>query len=180
MQKKNVILGLTASIAIYKSCDILRRLKDEGFNVTVVMSPEARELIRPIVFQGLSGNKVYCGLFEPVDKVEIEHVSLADKTGLVLIAPATANIIGKIASGICDDLLTCVVLATRAPVLIAPAMNENMYKNRIVQENVRKLVSAGYKFIPPRKGRLACGRTGEGCLAEVESIVKEVKKLLSL
>jgi len=177
-KNKNIILGVTASIAIYKACEILRRLKDEGFSVKVVMTKEAEELIKPIVFQSLSGNKVYCGLFDAPDTWEIEHVSLAEKAGLVLIAPATANIIGKIASGICDDLLTCVVCATKAPVLISPAMNENMYKNRIVQENVKKLKAFGYKFVEPRVGRLACGKTGVGCLAEVETIIKEVKKIL--
>jgi phosphopantothenoylcysteine decarboxylase/phosphopantothenate--cysteine ligase len=176
--KGNIILGVTASIAIYKACDILRRLKAEGFSVSVVMTGEAEELIRPIVFQSLSGNKVYRGLFDEADSWEIEHVSLAQKADLVLIAPATANIIAKIACGICDDLLTCVVCATKAPVLIAPAMNENMYKNRIVQGNINKLKSCGYKFVGPREGRLACGREGIGCLAEVDAIIKEVRKSL--
>jgi len=176
--KKNILLGVTASIAIYKACDIVRRLKDEGFAVTVVMTPEAEEFIKPMLFEGLSGNKVYRGLFAEPDVWEIEHVALAEKADLVLIAPATANIIGKVACGICDDLLTCVCLATQAPILIAPAMNENMYKNRITQDNIKKLKSLGFKFVEPTKGRLACGRVGLGCLAEVETIVKEVKKIL--
>jgi phosphopantothenoylcysteine decarboxylase/phosphopantothenate--cysteine ligase len=175
---KNIILGVTASIAIYKACEIVRRLKSEDFSVTVVMTPEAEELIRPIVFASLSGNKVYQGLFNAPDAWEIEHVSLAQNTDLVLVAPATANIIGKIASGICDDLLTCIICATKAPVLICPAMNENMYKNKITQANIAKLKSLGYKFVEPIKGRLACGKVGLGCLAEVETIVKEVKKIL--
>lgn len=175
---KNIILGVTASIAIYKACDILRRLQGLGFSVTVVMTSEAEELIKPLVFQGLSGNRVYRGLFDEPDTWEIEHVSLAEKADLVLIAPATANIIGKIACGICDDLLTCVVCATRAPVLVAPAMNDNMFKNRIVQGNIKKLISLGYKFVQPRQGRLASGKLGMGCLAEVETIIKEVKKYL--
>jgi len=177
---KNIILGVTAGIAIYKACDIVRRLKEQGFSVTVVMTPEAEELIKPIVFQSLSGSKVYRGLFEETDNWEIEHVSLADKADLILIAPATANIIGKIASGISDDLLTCVVCATKAPVLIAPAMNENMYRNKITQGNIKKLKSLGYKFVEPRRGRLACGKIGLGCLAEVEAIIKEVKRYLLL
>jgi len=177
-KEKNIILGVTASIAIYKACDILRKLRDEAFSVSVVMTAEAEELVRPIVFQSLSGNRVYRGLFYEPDAWEIEHISLAEKADLVLIAPATANIIGKISSGICDDLLTCVVCATKAAVLIAPAMNENMYKNKIVQDNIKKLKSSGYRFIEPRKGRLACGEVGLGCLAEVETIVKEVKKCL--
>ncbi len=177
-KRKNVILGVTASIAIYKACDIIRRLRAEGFAVTVVMTSEAEKFIQPILFQGLSGNKVYRGLFDEQEAWEIEHISLAEKADLVLIAPATANIIGKIAAGICDDLLTCVCCATQAPILISPAMNENMYKNRITQDNIKKLKLLGYRFIEPIKGRLACGRVGVGCLAEVESIIKAVKDIL--
>ncbi|MDD5155947.1 MAG: flavoprotein, partial [Candidatus Omnitrophica bacterium] len=150
----------------------------ENIAVSVVMTPEAQELINPLVFQSLSGNKVYCRMFEDPDAWEIGHVSLAQKADLVLIAPATANIIGKIASGLCDDLLSCTVCATQSPVLICPAMNENMYKNSIVQENIRKLKSSGYKFVSPKKGRLACGKTGIGCLADVAEIIKQAKKYL--
>lgn len=177
-KNKNIILGVTASIAVYKACDIIRRLREQGFSVIVVLTGEVEEFIKPVVFQSLSGNKVYRGLFDEPDAWDIEHVSLADKAGLVLIAPATANIIAKIKSGICDDLLTCVVCATKAPVLICPAMNENMYKNRITQDNIKKLKSLGYKFVGPREGRLACGKMGVGCLAEAETIIKEVKRIL--
>lgn len=177
-KNKNIILGVTASIAIYKSCDLTRRLKEEGFSVTVVMTQEAQELIRPVVFQSLSGNRVYCGMFDDRGSWEIEHIALAEKADLILIAPATANIIGKISSGVSDDLLTCVVAATGAKVLICPAMNENMYLNKITQENIKKLKSFGYKFVDPKKGRLACGKFGTGCLAEAETIIKEVKKNL--
>jgi phosphopantothenoylcysteine decarboxylase/phosphopantothenate--cysteine ligase len=173
--EKNIILGVTASIAIYKACDIVRKLTGEGFKLSVVMTQESTELIRPIVFQSLSGNKVYQGMFEAPDAWEIEHISLADKADLVLVAPATANIIAKVASGISDDLLTCVIAATKSPVLFAPAMNENMYKNKITQGNIKKLESFGYKFVGPAEGRLACGRSGLGCLASVEEIVRVVK-----
>jgi len=176
--KKNIVLGVTASIAIYKACEIVRGLSKEGWSVSVVMTDEARELISPVVFQSLSGNRVYSGLFSEPGVWEIEHISLAEKADLVLIAPATANIIAKIACGICDDLLTCVVSATRAPVVICPAMNENMYLNKITQENIRKLKSLAYKFIAPQKGKLACGKVGLGCLADVDTIIKEVKKAL--
>jgi phosphopantothenoylcysteine decarboxylase/phosphopantothenate--cysteine ligase len=176
--KKNIVLGVTASIAIYKACEIVRRLSAEGFRVSVVMTEEAKELIRPVVFQSLSGNRVYSGLFSEPEAWEIEHISLARVADLVLIAPATANIIAKIACGICDDLLTCVVSATRAPVVICPAMNENMYLNKITQENIRKLKSLAYKFIEPQKGKLACGKVGLGCLADVDTIIKEAKKAL--
>lgn len=175
---KNIVLGVSASIAIYKACELARELKKDGLEVNVVMTPEAQELIRPVVFQALSGKRVYCGLFDQPRAWEIEHISLADKADLVLVAPATANIIAKIATGICDDLLTCVISATKAPVLLAPAMNENMYLNKITQENIRKLKGYGYKFVEPRKGKLACGKEGTGCLADIEAIVKEVKKIL--
>jgi len=176
--KKEIILGVTASVAIYKACEILRTLKKSGFEVTVVMTEEAEKLVSPLLFQSLSGNKVYRGMFEESDAWQIEHVSLADKAGLVLIAPATANIIAKIANGICDDLLTCVVCATKAPVVICPAMNENMYKNKITRWNIKKLESLGYRLVEPKKGELACGKVGVGCLADTEAIIKEVKKAL--
>jgi phosphopantothenoylcysteine decarboxylase/phosphopantothenate--cysteine ligase len=175
---KNIILGVTASIAIYKACDLVRRLRDAGYSVTVVMTKEAEELVKPIVFQSLSGNKVYTGMFSEPQEWEIEHVSLADKGDLVLVAPATANIIGKICAGICDDLLTCIISATKAPVVMAPAMNTNMYKNRITQRNIKELKSLGYKFVEPKKGKLACGKAGVGCLAEVDEIVKTAQKIL--
>jgi phosphopantothenoylcysteine decarboxylase/phosphopantothenate--cysteine ligase len=176
---KNIILGVTASIAIYKAPDIIRRLQDCACCVHVVMTKEAEELIRPIVFQSLSANRLYCGsMFDQQDAWDVEHVALAQKADLILIAPATANIIAKLAAGICDDLLTCTVCATKAKVLIAPAMNENMYHNKITQNNIAKLKSCGYKFIGPNKGLLACGSVGTGCLAETAEIIKEVKKLL--
>ncbi|MCM8763070.1 MAG: hypothetical protein NC829_01680 [Candidatus Omnitrophica bacterium] len=176
--KKEIILGVTASIAIYKAGDIIRRLQEEGFGVTVVMTREAEELIRPLLFASLSGRKVYSELFGDPAAWGIEHIALADKADLVLIAPATANIIAKLASGICDDLLTCLVCATQAKVLIAPAMNENMYKNKITQENIKRLKDLGYKFIGPKTGKLACGKIGMGCLVNVEEIVKAVKRAL--
>lgn len=176
---KNIILGVTASIAIYKACGLIRRLKKCGFSVQVVMTKEAEELIKPIVFQSLSANRVYRGgIFDEQDTWEIEHISLAEKADLILIAPATANIIAKLAGGICDDLLTCTVCASKAGVLIAPAMNENMYKNKITQSNIAKLKSCGYKFVAPASGLLACGVVGVGCLADTEEIVKQVKKIL--
>ncbi len=173
VKNKEIILGVCASIAVYKACEIIRRLKDEGCSVTVVETKEATELIKPALFANLSGNKVYSDMFDSAEQWDIEHVSLARKADLILVAPATANIIGKIASGISDDLLTCVICATGAPVLIAPAMNENMYLNKITQGNIQKLKSLGYGFVAPVKGKLACGAMGAGCLAAVETIVKE-------
>jgi phosphopantothenoylcysteine decarboxylase/phosphopantothenate--cysteine ligase len=176
---KNIILGVSASIAIYKACELVRRLKECGFTVKVVMTKEAEELIKPIVFSSLSANKVYrAGIFDQPATWEIEHISLAQEADLILIAPATANIIARLSAGICDDLLSCIVCASKAGVLIAPAMNDVMYSNKITQGNIAKLKSCGYKFIAPRKGMLACGKAGLGCLAETEDIIKEVKKYL--
>ena len=177
--EKTIILGVTASIAIYKACELIRKFKECGFAVKVIMTKEAEELIKPIVFASLSGNRVYrAGIFDDSDTWEIEHVCLAQAADLILIAPATANIIAKLAAGICDDLLTCTVCASKTKILIAPAMNELMYNNKITQSNIAKLKVCGYKFIAPRKGVLACGRVGLGCLAEPEDIVKEVKKYI--
>jgi phosphopantothenoylcysteine decarboxylase / phosphopantothenate---cysteine ligase len=170
---KEIILGVCASIAIYKACELIRRLRDKGCSVTVVMTREARELVKPALFANLSGNKVYTDMFDQPEQWDIEHVSLAEKADLVLIAPATANIIAKIAAGLSDDMLSCLVCATSAPVLIAPAMNEKMYLNKITQANIQKLKSLGYKFVEPTKGKLACGKVGIGCLADVDTIVKE-------
>jgi phosphopantothenoylcysteine decarboxylase/phosphopantothenate--cysteine ligase len=142
------------------------------------LTKEAEEFVTPLTFQTLSGNKTYSDLFELPDEWNLVHTSLADKAGLVLIAPATANVIGKIAGGICDDILTCTVFATDAPVLIAPAMNEKMYEHKIVQENIRKLKNIGYNFVGPIRGRLACGHEAIGHIAETSQIVKEAIRLL--
>ncbi len=176
--RKNVILGITAGAAIYKACEIVRRLKEAGFNVIPVLTEEAAGLINPLLFRALSGNKVYYKLFDGGEAWEIEHVSLADKADIILVAPATANLLGKIAAGICDDLLSCVIAASRAPVFFCPAMNENMYLNRITQGNIARLKECGYKFIGPKKGMLACGKKGTGCLEDVEVIVGKVKACL--
>lgn len=179
MKNRKIILGVTGSIAAYKSADIIRRLGEEKISVSAIMTKEAEAFISCLTLQTLTQNKVYKDMFAECEYSEIEHISLADRADVLLIAPATANIIAKIAAGIADDLLTSTVCATRAPVLIAPAMNENMYKNKIVRENIAKLKNIGYQFIPPRRGRLACGKVGEGCLAEVEDIIRAVKKVLA-
>jgi phosphopantothenoylcysteine decarboxylase/phosphopantothenate--cysteine ligase len=176
---KNVLLGVTASVAIYKACDIVRRLRERGFGVTVVMTPEARNFISPLLFETLSNNKTHSGMFDSPESWEIEHISLADRADIVLIAPATANIIAKIAAGLCDDLLSCVVSATKAPVVICPAMNENMFLNPLTQQNVRKLQDMGYRFVQPKSGNLACGKAGTGCLADIDTIVDSVQTILS-
>ncbi|HAH20558.1 MAG: hypothetical protein A2Y00_05195 [Omnitrophica WOR_2 bacterium GWF2_43_52] len=178
MARKEIVLGVTASIASYKACDIIRDLSQEGFGVTVVMTDDAKEFITPLSLAVLSRNKVYSGMFTEPESWDIEHIALSDKADVILIAPATANMINKLASGICDDVLSATVLAAKAPVLIAPAMNTAMYEHPITQENIAKLKKIGYTFIGPQEGKLACGKRGIGCLADVEDIVREVKRIL--
>ncbi|NQT07195.1 MAG: hypothetical protein HQ575_06600 [Candidatus Omnitrophica bacterium] len=177
-RKKEIVLGVTGSIAAYKACDIVNRLREHDYSVTVVMTEEAKYFISPLTLQSLSNNKVVTDMFTLPDNYDPLHTALAEKADLILLAPATANIIGKIAGGICDDILSCVVLASKAPVLIAPAMNDKMYMHKAVQENIKKLGSWGYKFIGPQKGRLVCGYKGIGHISDTESIVKAVRKVL--
>jgi len=177
--KKIVILGVTGSIAAYKAGDIIRRLKDQGFRVIPVMTKGALQFITPLTLSSLSEEKVYSDMFSGrVDSWEIEHLDLAKQADILLIAPATANIIGKIANGIADDLLTAVSMPTKAPILIAPAMNTQMYENKILQDNCTKLKNYGITFLEPETGKLACGDIGKGHLANVEDIVKKVAQIV--
>ena len=178
MAKKEIILGVTGSIACYKACDIVRALQKRGYGITVIMTEAAEKFITPLSLASLSRSKVYSGMFGKPDAWDIEHVSLAEKADLILVAPATACIINKLACGLCDDLLCCTVLATKAPVLIAPAMNSNMYENKITQESLAKLKGIGYRFVGPRSGRLASGKVGIGHLASAEDILRAVSSIL--
>lgn len=170
---KRLILGVTGSIAAYKAADLSRRLIEKKFKISVVMTKEARKFITPLAFLGLTGEKVYTELFDD-NSDEMPHIKLAQEADILLIAPATANVIGKLAHGLADDLLTCIALATPAPILIAPAMNVEMYKNKIVQENCAKLRKMGMKFIEPVDGKLACGMIGQGHIAPEDNIIKAV------
>ncbi|MBU4140530.1 MAG: phosphopantothenoylcysteine decarboxylase [Candidatus Omnitrophica bacterium] len=171
---KEVILGVTGSIAAYKACELINRLKRRRINVSVVMTKEAEEFITPLTLQALSANKVIRSLFALTENVSPAHISLAQRAGLVLIAPATANIVAKLAAGLADDVLSALVLSTRAPVVLCCAMNEEMFKHKITQQNIARLKKIGYRFIGPRKGRLVCGGEGMGHLAKVEEIVEQV------
>ena len=153
-------------------------MKKDSFDVKVILTKEGAQFVTPLTLQTLSGNKVLTDMFELPDMWNPVHTSLADSASLVLIAPATANVIGKLANGICDDLLSCVVYATKAPVVIAPAMNEKMYNHKIVQGNIAGLKKIGYSFVGPVKGRLACGHDAIGHIADIGDIVKEAKRLL--
>lgn len=177
-EKKTVVLGVTGGIAAYKALDIVSRLRKKDINVHVIMTKSAAEFVTPLSFQSLSQNYVVEDMFAEPKSWDIEHISLASKADIFAIAPASANIIGKIANGIADDMLSTTVMATKAPVLLAPAMNTNMYDNPIVQKNIEFLKSMGYFFIEPDEGRLACGVTGKGKLAEPEKIVDVIDMLL--
>ena len=179
LKDKTVVIGVSGGIAVYKTLDVISRLRKLGVNVYVIMTKSATEFVTPLSFQSLSQNYVVCDMFEDPKTWDVEHISLAKRADVFLIAPATANVIGKMANGISDDMLTTTVMATKAKVLIAPAMNTNMYENPIVQRNIGILKDLGYNFVDPESGRLACGDTGKGKLASPETIVEEVVKLLS-
>ena len=179
LKGRKIVLGVTGGIAAYKAAELVRELVKAGAEVHVVMTRNAQAFITPLTFQTLSGNPVTTELFNLIAESEIGHIALADRAEVLLIAPATANIIGKIAGGIADDLLTTIVMATKAPVLLAPAMNVHMWENPICQENIQKLRQRGYHFIDPEAGELACGYEGKGRLAEISTIVEEICVLLS-
>lgn len=172
LNNKKIILGVCGGIAAYKAIELLRLLTKEGADVHVIMTRSAQEFIAPLTFQTLSSNPVHTELFNLIAEREIGHISLADQADLFIIAPATANVIGKVAAGIADDMLTTTIMATKAPVLFAPAMNVNMFTNPIYQENEQKLRRLGYPFVAPVTGSLACGWEGEGKLASPEAILE--------
>jgi phosphopantothenoylcysteine decarboxylase/phosphopantothenate--cysteine ligase len=172
---KHVVLGVCGSIAAYKAGDIIRRLQDNQCEVTVIMTREAEQFITPLTLSSLSGRSVHSNMFDK-DSWRMAHIGLAKSADIVLIAPATANVIGKLANGLADDLLTAFVITSRAPVYIAPAMNDEMYANAIVRDNCARLQKHGFRFIDPVKGKLACGTVGVGHLADIEDIVKAVLK----
>ncbi|UCD57482.1 MAG: bifunctional phosphopantothenoylcysteine decarboxylase/phosphopantothenate--cysteine ligase CoaBC [Candidatus Hydrogenedentota bacterium] len=180
MNDKEIVLGVCGGIAAYKACDLASKLRQSGAEVTVVMTSAAQQFVSPLTFQSLTHRPVITGLFAHPEEWEIEHISLAQRASLAVIAPATANIIGKLACGIADDFLTTFVLATGAPILVCPAMNCEMYANRIVQENLDRLRERGFHIVEPEEGRLACGDVGKGRLADVETIFERVRTLLCL
>jgi len=177
-KREKIVLGVSGGIACYKAVELVRLLVKEGFGVQVIMTRAAMEFVTPLTFQTLSGRPVASETFNLTQESEIGHINLADSADLFVIAPATANLIGKIAGGIADDLLTTVLMATRATVLIAPAMNIHMYENPILQENLRKLRRLGYPLMEPAEGYLACGYEGKGRLPEPEKILQEIRSLL--
>ena len=177
-KRQNIVLGVSGGIACYKAVELVRLLVQSGLSVQVVMTRGAMEFVTPLTFQTLSGNPVATHPFDLTQESEIGHINLADSADLFAVAPATANIIAKIANGIADDLLTTVVMATRAPVLVAPAMNVHMFENPFLQENLRKLRRAGYHVLEPAEGFLACGYEGKGRLPDPQTIAEEIQRLL--
>lgn len=174
----NIVIGITGGIAAYKACGVISYLKSEGANVDVIMTKNACEFISPLTIETLAKSKVITDMFKRPDYIEVEHISLATKADLFLIIPATANIIGKVACGIADDMLSTTIMATKAPVIFVPAMNTNMYENKIVQANIKKLESYGYKFIEPDVGKLACGVIDKGKMPKTKKIIDYVKEVI--
>ena len=175
---KNILVGVTGGIAAYKSAGIVSLLKKKGYNVKVVMTENATKIIGPLTLETLSRNRIYVDMWDSNPHYEVEHISLADWADMVLIAPATYNIIGKVANGIADDMLTTVISAVsvRKPVFFALAMNVNMYENPILKENINKLKSFGYRFIDAEEGLLACNYSAKGRMSEPENIVDEIER----
>jgi len=174
LKQKNILLGVTGGIAAYKACALTSKLTQSGANVKVVMTSSATKFVSPLTFQALSRNPVYTDTFDEKDPQKIAHIDVADWADIVIIAPATAHILGRLVNGIADDMLSTVLLATTAPVYIAPAMNVNMYKHPAVIHNMKQLEQWGYHFIEPGAGYLACGWIGKGRMEEPESIIEVI------
>lgn len=180
MPPKHIILGVCGSVAAYKSGDIIRRLRDQDYRVSVVMTSDAAEFITPLTLASLSGEPVWQDWFAAEEEPwRMRHIELGASADLILIAPATAHMLAKLWAGMADDPVSCTVLASAAPVVLAPAMNDVMYQNPLVQRNCDGLRDAGYSFVEPVVGGLACGRTGQGHLADVAQIVAQVQALLA-
>lgn len=178
LEGKQIVLGITGGIAAYKACDLCSRLRKAGADVFVIMTKNACQFVAPLTFETLSNHPVVTDTFERPDTWEVEHVALAKRADLFVIAPATANIMAKMAHGIADDMLSTTVLATRAPILIAPAMNTGMWENIVTRENAEILRNRGVHFVGPEGGYLACGDTGAGRMSEPASIFEKIEELL--
>ena len=179
LKDRKIIVGVTGSIAAYKSCELVRNLIKKEAEVQVVMTNNASKFITPLTLQTLSGKRVANDAFDLEWESKIGHIHLADSSDLIIVAPASASFIGKLANGITDNLLSTVIVASKAKVIVCPAMNVNMYSNTLVKENIKKLKNAGYKIIEPYEGDLACGWEGKGRLADIEDISTEIEKELS-
>jgi phosphopantothenoylcysteine decarboxylase/phosphopantothenate--cysteine ligase len=179
LKGREIVLGVTGGIAAYKAAELVRLLVKEEANVHVVMTRNAQEFVTPLTFQTLSGNPVVTDPFALVEDQKIAHIALADQAELIVILPATANIIGKIANGIADDFLSTTVMASKAPILFAPSMNVNMWENKALQKNIQTLLERGYHLIEPGEGELACHWYGKGRLAELNEVIEWIEDLFS-
>lgn len=179
LKAREIIVGVCGGIAAYKVADLVSKLVQLGAGVTVCMTDEAQKFVTPLTFEALSGRPVRTRTFELVESSDPQHIALTERADLMLLAPATANLIAKVAHGLCDDLVSLMVCAAACPVVFAPAMNNRMWDNPITQENVAKLSGLGYRFIGPDAGWLACRNVGPGRLSEPVNIVEEVVKLLA-
>jgi len=177
LEQKSILVGITGGIAAYKSAELVRLIVRYGLEAQVVMTPASTSLITPLTFQSLSGKPVYVELFEQ-NESRIRHIELANQPSLIVVAPLTANTLGKLAAGIADNLLTTIILASSAPVILVPSMNENMYQQEIVQENIKKVKGYGYYVLEPEEGNLACGTAGRGRMPSPEDIFLRMKVLL--
>ena len=175
---REIIVAVCGGIAAYKIADVVSKLAQRGAGVTVIMTPNAQRFVTPLTFQALSGRPVLVDPFNLVKSDDPQHIDLTERAALMLVAPATANIIGKVAGGLCDDLVSLMIIASACPVVFAPAMNNRMWANPIVQANATKLCEAGYRFIGPDAGWLACRNVGPGRLAEPARIVDELAGIL--
>ncbi len=176
LENKTVVLGITGGIAAYKAADLASKLTQAGAKVETIMTEAATRFITPLTLRNITGRPVVTDMFEMASEYSEEHIALAEAADVVIIAPATANTIAQLAAGMADDMLGCVVLATEAPVIVAPAMNDVMYKNAVTQENIEKLKARGFRFIEPEYGRLASGKMGQGRLAATETIMKSIEQ----
>jgi phosphopantothenoylcysteine decarboxylase/phosphopantothenate--cysteine ligase len=179
LQGREIIVAVCGGIAAYKSADVVSKLVQLGAGVSVVMTREARKFVTPLTFEALSGRKVHAGTFKMIDTSDPQHIALTERANLMLVAPATNNIIAKVAHGLCDDLVSLMICAAACPVVFAPAMNNRMWEHPVAQENFAKLAKLGYRFIGPDEGWLACRNVGPGRMSEPEKIVDEVVRMVT-
>ena len=179
LQGGEIIVAVCGGIAAYKTADVVSKLVQLGAGVSVVMTREARKFVTPLTFEALSGRKVHTGTFKMIDTSDPQHIALTERANLMLVAPATNNIIAKVAHGLCDDLVSLMICAAACPVVFAPAMNNRMWDHPIAQENFAKLAGLGYRFIGPEPGWLACRNVGVGRLSEPATLVEEVTRMLT-
>ena len=179
LKGREIIVAVCGGIAAYKVADVVSKLVQLGAGVSVVMTAAAQKFITPLTFEALSGRKVRTDTFDLIDTSDPQHIGMTERADLMLVAPATNDMIAKVAHGLCDDLVSLMICAAACPVVFAPAMNDRMWANPIAQENVAKLAKVGYRFIGPEEGWLACRNVGHGRLSEPQKIVDEVTRMLA-